>query len=113
LVETLAVRDARVLARFTAGPAAGEAAITCAEHGAGAAYYVATLPDAAGRSALVDHLLARRGIEPVVAGLAPKVEACARGDVVTVINHSDQAASVAVPGHEPFVLQPFGYRVLR
>ena len=109
LVETLAVRDAEVLARFTTGPARGEAAVTRA----GTAYYVATLPDVVGRTALVDHLLARTGIEPVVAGLPQKVEACARGDVVTVINHGGEPVSLVVPGHEPFVLQPFGYRVLR
>jgi beta-galactosidase len=57
---------------------------------------------------VVRHLVERAGIAPVLAGLPPGVEACARGDVVTVINHSPEPVDLPLG----FSLEPYGYRVL-
>ena len=76
-------------------------------HGRGTAWYLATMTDAAGRGAIVDAL----GVEPVVPGLPPRVEASRRGDVVTVINHSPDRVRVTVLGGR-FTLEPYGWRVL-
>jgi beta-galactosidase len=103
LAEVLRIDGAEVLGTF----AGGAPALTRHAFGAGEAYYLATLADRAGRQAVVRHLVDRSGIEPVLAGLPPGVEASARGDVVTVINHTPQS----VPG--PVPLGPYGYRILR
>ena len=100
LAEVLRLEGAEVLATFgTGGPA-----LTRHE----TAYYLATMADDAGKSAVARHLAERAGIEPVVADLPPGVEACARGGVVTVINHT--ASPVTVEGE---TLEPYGYRVRR
>jgi beta-galactosidase len=101
IAEVLRLDGAEVLGVF----ADGAPALTRHTSGAGTAYYVATLPDVAGRDALVRHLAAEAGLEPVVAGLPPLVEACARGDLITVIN---QSAAPARVGDE--VIEPYGYR---
>ena len=54
------------------------------------------------------HLVAAAGIEPVLAGLPPRVEACARGDVITVINHNPETVKAG-----NIVLEPFAYQVIR
>jgi beta-galactosidase len=114
LVEGLRLDGAEVLARFASGPAAGGPALTRHGFGVGEAYYLATMADAAGRAAVVEHLMTRGSIEPVVAGLPPRVEACARGDVVTVINHNPHPVEVSVPPGTPAAaLAPYGYRIYR
>ena len=115
LAETVRLDDARVdgaqvLATFTSGLAEGQPAFTRATFGQGEGYYVATLPDAPGRRLVVAHLVQRLGIEPVLAGLPPMVEACARGDVVTLINHSPDPASFVLPSGEAVHLDGYGYR---
>jgi beta-galactosidase len=104
LAEVLRLDGAEVLGRF----GSGAPAVTRHRSGAGEAYYVATMPDAGGRSGLVRHLVERGGLEPVMTGLPPGVEACARGDVIAVINQQGVPAAV---GDD--VLGPFGYRVIR
>jgi beta-galactosidase len=100
LREVLRVDDAEVLASF----ADGEPALTRN----GEAFYLATLADAEGKEAVVEMLAGRAKIEPVVPGLPPRVEACRRGDVITVINHNPEPVSAA--GQH---LEPYGYRVIR
>jgi beta-galactosidase len=104
VAEVLRLDGAEVLGRF----ASGAPAVTRHRHDRGETYYVATLPDPAGKAALVRHLVERGGIEPVRTGLPPRVEACARGDVVTIINHNPVATVVGDK-----VIGPFGYRVIR
>lgn len=84
LAEMLRVDAAEVLETFADG--------TGAFTRNGTAYY---LPDADGKDEVVRRLTEAAGIEPVLAGLPPRVEACARGDVTTVINHSPEAVGVA------------------
>jgi beta-galactosidase len=72
----------------------------------GERWRLATLAGPEARLALARFFAGRLGIEPVVAGLPPNVEACRRGDVVTVINHNPAPVEV---GDE--VLGPYEYRV--
>jgi beta-galactosidase len=103
VAEVLRIERAEVLGTFRDGAPA----FTRHGFGAGEAYYLATMADAAGRSAIARHLVDRGGIAPVVAGLPPGVEACARGDLVTVINHNPDPVTV---GDD--VMEPYGYRVI-
>jgi beta-galactosidase len=104
LAEVVRLDTAEVLGRFDSGAPA----VTRNSFGRGEAYYLATMPGAAGRTAVVRHLIERGGIEPVLVGLPDRVEACARGQVVTLINHNP----VAVVAGDA-VLGPFGYRVIK
>jgi beta-galactosidase len=104
LAEVVRLDGAEVLGRF----GDGNPAVTRHSAGDGEAYYVATMPDAAGRVALARHLVRRSGIEPVRGGLPDRVEACARGGMVTLINHNP--VPVAAAGG---VLGPYGYRVMK
>ena len=52
------------------------------------------------------HLVEATGIEPVLAGLPPRVEACARGEVITVINHNPETVKAG-----DIVLEPYAYRI--
>ncbi|MDT0181803.1 beta-galactosidase [Microbacterium sp. ARD31] len=85
---------AEVLATFAEGRSAGHPAVTRHRHGAGEAWYVATMPDPAGVDALVGAVVAASGVEPVIAGLPAQVEVARRGDLVTVINHGDRAVDL-------------------
>ena len=90
--------DATVEASFTSGRRAGHPALTARRAGRGVARYLATVPDEAGAQAVVDHVLADAGVEPVVAGLPEHVEAARRGALVTVVNHGGDPVDVAVRG---------------
>lgn len=98
VAEHIHAHGADVLARFTDGLAEGGPALTRHRHGAGEAWYVATLPDAAGIDAIVAAIVAGAGIRPVVENLPAGVEAARRGDLVTVINHTDAAVSIDIDG---------------
>ena len=91
LAEEIEATDAAVEASFTSGRRAGHPALTARRAGRGVARYLATVPDEAGTQAVVDHVLADAGVEPVVAGLPEHVEAARRGELVTVINHGGDA----------------------
>ena len=99
LAEEIAVTatDATVEAAFTSGRRAGHPALTARRAGRGTARYLATVPDDAGALAIVDHVLADAGVEPVVAGLPEHVEAARRGELVTLVHHGVDAAPVTVP----------------
>lgn len=95
LAETIHPEGAEVLGRFTSGRLAGAPALTRHGHGAGIAYYVATVPDDAGMGALLGSVLAAAGIEAEVE--APEeVEFARRGATRTVINHGAAPAVVRV-----------------
>ncbi len=108
LAEVIHLDGAEVLGTFDNG----DPAVTRHAYGEGEAYYVATMADAAGRAAVVAHLVERAGIAPVLPGLPAGVEASARGDVVTVINHTPAPVDVLLPTGAQ-TLEPFGYRLLR
>jgi len=111
---------ATVLSSYTAGRTAGLPAFTVNAVGAGLAYYLATIPDAAGTAAIVRYLLEGAAVDPVLAGLPDTVEAIRRGDVLTVINHGPDTVEVLLPGTavadgHPLAatsLAPFAYRLV-
>lgn len=89
---------ADVVAAFTDGAAAGRPAVTRHAFGAGEGWYVATLPDADGLDALIGAVAEASGVRPVVEGLPRGVEAARRGDLVTVVNHTDDAVEIEIEG---------------
>lgn len=100
LAETLVLQGAEVLGSFGSGPSEGGPALTRNAYGEGEAYYVATLPDAGGTTALVAELAARRGIAPVLPSLpeAGDLEVTLRGDVAVLINHGREEVMALVTG---------------
>ena len=87
IVDVVQPTDAEVVARFLAGRFKGEPAITRRAIGRGAAWYVATVPDAAATGVVVRRLLAESAVAPLLSGLPPLVDVARRGDLLTVINH--------------------------
>jgi beta-galactosidase len=120
LAEEARVVDAEVLARFVGGREDGRPAFTVSNRGSGSAYYVATVPDDDGAGHVLRTLFAAAGVEPVLPGLPPTVEAIRRGRLLTVINHGTEAVDVEVRGEDALgggavdgvVLQPFGYALV-
>ncbi|RNE56782.1 beta-galactosidase [Cryobacterium tepidiphilum] len=121
LAEEIHLDGATVLGRFEAGRLEGRPAFTVNEVGDGRAYYLATIPDAAGAATITGHVLAEAGVAPVVPGLPEQVEVAQRGDVITLINHGasvvtlDIDATDAVTGASVSrpTLAPFDYLLLR
>ncbi|WP_350347517.1 beta-galactosidase [Agromyces sp. G08B096] len=121
LAEELRVTDASVEAFFTGGRLTGRPALTVRDTGRGSARYLATVPDEAGVQAVVDHVLAAAGVEPVVPELPADVEAMRRGDVLTVVNHGPERVSATVAGTDLVTgeaidgirLDPYDWRILR
>lgn len=93
--EFVRVHDAVVVARFLDGALDGWPALTRRSVGAGAAWYVATLPAGDARTALVSHLLEEAGIASD--HVAPGVEVVTRGDDTFVIDHRTFAVSIREP----------------
>ena len=88
--ETVHAAGAEVLARYPdGGPAITRHAV-----GAGAVWYVSTRL-AEGYGSLLAEVCAEAGVEPVVPGLPPGVEAVRRGDRLWLVNHTDEAQEVA------------------
>ncbi len=96
--EEVRVVDAEVLGSFTDGRTAGSPALTVRSTGAGRGYYLGTIPDDAGMTALTGWVAREAGVEPVLAGLGEFVEAARRGDVLTLINHGGDTVTVDVTG---------------
>ncbi|MBN9175847.1 MAG: beta-galactosidase [Microbacterium sp.] len=98
--EDLVVTSAEVRAAYTAGPAAGGAAVTRNVHGDGVGWYVSTRPDAAGLAAILASVYRDAGLRP--AGLPAGVEAITRrgadADYRVVINHSGERVSLEMSG---------------
>ncbi|MFL0410458.1 beta-galactosidase [Microbacterium paludicola] len=98
VAERVHATGAEVVATFSDGSAAGSPALTRHRHGAGEAWYVATQPVAEGLDAVVGAVIEASGVRPVVDELPPAVEAARRGDLVTLINHSDEHVEVSLAG---------------
>jgi beta-galactosidase len=98
LAEEIEATDATVEAPFTSGRRAGHPALTARRTGRGVARYLATVPDEAGALAVVDHVLADAGVEPVVAGLPEHVEVARRGELVTLVHHGGEPVEVPITG---------------
>jgi beta-galactosidase len=102
LAEEIHLDGATELGAFTGGRLTGRPAFTVNEIGAGRGYYLATIPDAAGSETIAAYVLEAAGVEPVVAGLPPMVEAVRRGDTVTLINHGSSPVEVGGTTLGPF-----------
>ncbi|MBX9397184.1 beta-galactosidase [Streptomyces sp. TRM72054] len=97
--ERVRLSGAESIASYTSGPLTGVPAVTRNSHGAGATWYVATLPDPETLAALLDRIRTEAGVAPV-RETADGVEAVLRrggdADYLFLINHTDAAAEVAV-----------------
>ncbi|MCT9819809.1 beta-galactosidase [Microbacterium sp. W1N] len=89
---------AQVVSTFADGRSAGAPAVTRHRSGAGEAWYVATMPDADGVAALTAMLVEASGARPLVPDLPAGVEVARRGDVVTLINHTDAGVQLTLTG---------------
>ncbi|QJU55711.1 beta-galactosidase [Herbiconiux sp. KACC 21604] len=109
--EQLELDGATALGTFTSGRTAGLPAVTSRASGKGRAYFVATMPDAAGTDALCRIVFEAAGVQPLVAGLPLTVEVSRRGDVLFLVNHGAETVTVEVSA-ETVVLEPYGSAVL-
>lgn len=101
--ELLHLRGAEAMACYRDGPLPGVPAITRHAFGDGAGWYLATRLDDRGTQRVVERVLAQAGVSPVLQ--VPRgVEVVRRaGDDATylfVINHTDTAVDIPVPGME-------------
>ncbi|WP_345800545.1 beta-galactosidase [Microbacterium sp. AZCO] len=103
---------AAVVATFADGRSAGAPALTRHAFGSGEAWYVATMPDAAGLERVVALVAEASGVRPVVENLPPGVEAARRGDLVTLVNHGDHEVEVVVEGRDAETGAVVGRRLL-
>jgi beta-galactosidase len=101
-VEDLALAGATPVRYYADGPMAGLAAVTRHQSGEGTAWYVATRTDPAATAAVLADVLDAAGVRP--APVPRGVEVVRRvGDgrsYAFVLNHSDEAVTVAVSGHD-------------
>jgi beta-galactosidase len=63
----------------------------------GQAWYVSTLPEPAALRALLARIADGAGVGPVLAGLPDGVEAVRRGDLLFLLNHGTEPATVTLP----------------
>ncbi len=108
--ERLEATDAQVVARYADGPAAGGPAMTRRRVGAGAAWYLSTMPDESAMPAVLARVAAEAGIAPTP-GAGPDVEVVRRvgeaGSFVFVINHTADEARVPLVGHDLMTGRPY------
>ena len=98
--EELRVISAEVIGTFTDGRLKGAPALTQQAYGTGRGTYLATIPDDAGMLSVTSWALAEAGVQPELSGLSPWVEVARRGDVLTLINHGTETATVRVIGED-------------
>lgn len=98
--EFVRVDDAETLATFTEGALAGWPAVTRRSvGGGGAAWYVATVPEPEALRRLAERVIAEAGVDaPAPAASGSQVEVVRRGDVVFVINHGADDATLSIDG---------------
>ncbi|TMR93804.1 beta-galactosidase [Nonomuraea basaltis] len=103
--ELVAAEGAEPVAEFAGGDLAGRPAVL--RHragdgpGSGIAWYVATMPEPEALGELTARALADAGVRGAVPDGAPPppgVEAVRRGEVLFLLNHGAEAASVPIPG---------------
>jgi beta-galactosidase len=100
-MDDLRAEGASAVASVEDGDFAGMPVVLRNAHGRGAAWYVGTRPDEAGRAAIVRRVCADAGVRSAVTDPPAGVECVLRGDVLFLLNHGDRAARVEVAGaHE-------------
>lgn len=99
-----AVDGTDVVRRFAGGALDGDPAVTRRTTSRGSAWYVATRPSDAGLQALVDTLIQKSGVVPVVAHLADGLEVTRRtspaGSWLFALNHTETPLEVTCTGRE-------------
>lgn len=88
--ERLITRDAEVMAHFTVGPLRGYPAVTRKSWGAGASWYVATVPDDHSRKAILQAVLSDGKVDGPGIVAPAGVEVAVRGEQRFIINHTDR-----------------------
>ena len=99
--EPVVADGADVLAAFTSGPSDGFAAVTRAERGEGAAWYVSTELDPAGRRAVVHALTSAAGVAAPVsasAGIEVVVRRTEDAEYVFAMNHAGTDGTLDAAG---------------
>ena len=97
LCDLIHPETAQVLGVYADDFYAGEPCVTRNDLGAGAAYYIATRPDADGLDAFYRVAFERAGVELLI-GVPPRgVQLARRGDTLFVMNFSGGPAAVALP----------------
>jgi beta-galactosidase len=105
--EFLRVVDAEILATFSEGALAGWPAVTRRATGAGAGWYVATLPEPAALRRLAERITRDAGIDlPAPVAKGGQVETVRRGGSLFVINHGEQEAELLVDGTDSLTGAP-------
>ncbi len=90
---------AEVVASYATGPLAGRPAVTRAAAGAGAAWYVSTLPERPALRALLAEAARAAGATPVLPGAPAGCEAVRRGELLFLLNHRTE--QITVPLQDP------------
>ncbi len=125
--DVLEPKGATVLARYTAAPYAGAAAITENRFGKGRAIYVGSHLDGAAMARVLAVLLAESGVKSAARmpqGVEMTVRQSGSQRWIYLLNHNAVAATVSLPGAGKdaltgasyagsLELEPFGVRVLR
>ena len=88
---------AQVIGTYAEDFYAGRPCVTRNDLGAGAAWYIASRPDAAFLDDFYAAALGRAGVRPLVDSLPVGVQVASRGDALFVMNFSGAPASVALP----------------
>ena len=99
--EPVVAHDADVLATYSGGPSDGYAAVTRAARGDGAAWYVSTELDPAGRRAVVDALTGAAGVAAPAsasAGIEVVVRRTEDEEYLFAINHTSTGGTVDASG---------------
>jgi beta-galactosidase len=99
--ELIEVHGAEVLATFAASHLTGRPAVTLNRFGQGSAEYVSTQLDPAALAQLVITACKRTGVKPVMevgAGIEAVQREVPGGSILFLLNHSDSAVEIAVPG---------------
>ncbi len=103
--ESVRAQGAEAVASYTHGMLAGAPAITHHSFGEGHGWYLSTRLDDADYTALVAQLLHSAGVDPVLPGLPPGVEAVTREASDgrhwhVVLNHGTEPVSLPMPAHD-------------
>ena len=120
--ERVQLRGADPVVRFADGDLDDCPAVTRNTFGAGTAWYVATRPDPATLTNVLQTVLDDAGIQPVLGGLPPGVEAARRGNFLIILNHEPEPREVTLPepmhdpsgaAHTRLTLTPYGAAILQ
>ncbi len=97
LCDLIHAETARVIGTYASDFYAGEPCVTRNDLGDGAAFYIATRPEAKALDAFYQIAFERAGVKPLVENLPAGVQVTRRGDALFVMNFSGGPARVDLP----------------